>query len=447
MVCAGVIALALPMLVGAAPPAERSAFDDLPDPAVLEDREAVEAAERRTEPEPSERDSADELVSGEHVEEDETAVEEDEQVEDAAVEPAQPKIAAKVLKDAKWIKHEVVPGEMLDDIAERYQVKRASLIRWNKLDKDKPRIYAGRELSVYTKFIPPPKQKITYTVVYGDTWNKIADAHGVDVEDLRITWNPKVPRKFKAGQEIVIWLDPMTGAGGAGGHFDEVGEAVGEVAKASAGTSAIAVKALPLVKIPRGSISVGQPNRGKLANSAALPENDKLYTVRKPEEAYGSSHTLHNLQLAIANWRQDTGFDRPLIIGAISKKGGGRLRPHSSHQSGRDVDIRLPTKKGIPASKIPESASEIDWDASWGLIAALVATGEIQYIFLSSSRQKHLYQAAKRAGASKDLLERVIQYPERPKSGDAIVRHAKGHEAHIHVRFNCAPNETKCESY
>src|SRR5690606_19434846 len=110
---------------------------------------------------------------------------------------------------AKWIKHEVIPGERLDDIATRYDVHTASLIRWNKLDKNKPRIYAGRKLAVYTKHIPPPPRKISYTVEFGDTWNKIAAAHHVDPDRRRHRWNPKAPRNFKAGQELVIWVDPL----------------------------------------------------------------------------------------------------------------------------------------------------------------------------------------------------------------------------------------------
>jgi murein endopeptidase len=191
---------------------------------------------------------------------------------------------------------------------------------------------------------------------------------------------------------------------------------------------------------------VGRPNRGRIVNSIALPENKKLYTIRKPEEAFGSSHALHNLQLAIANFRQATGFDRAIVIGAISKKGGGRLRPHSSHQSGRDVDVRLPVDKGVKGTAA-ENVSQVDWDATWALVSALVATGEIQYIFLSHSRQKYLYRAAKRAGASKDMLERIIQYPRKSGTNNGIVRHARGHTSHMHIRFTCAANEGRCESY
>jgi murein endopeptidase len=415
----------LPSLAVASPPEADSAFDDLPqlDP---DDEAADEDEADAPEPEPAAKAPASE---------DEAEPEPESEAPEAEPEP--PKAAVKQLSKPKWIKHEVVPGERIDDIAVRYAVRRESLIRWNKLDADKPKIYAGRELAVYTKHIPPPQQKLIYTVESGDTWAKIAGEYRVDAEDLRIRWNPKVPRKFKIGQEIVIWVDPANDP-------QLLQDSSDAHTTASAGVSKPAAAKLPLVAIKTGSVSVGKPNRGKIVNSIALPENTSLYTIRKPDECFGSSHTLHNVQLAIANFRQATGYSGEVVIGAISKQGGGRLRPHSSHQSGRDVDIRLPLKN---ASGSADNVDDVDWDATWALLQAIVATGEVQYIFLSTSRQKYLYKAAKRAGASKDMLERMIQYPRKSGSNDGIIRDESGHTAHFHVRFTCAPNETRCESY
>lgn len=424
----------VPLLVGAAPPGP---FEELPDVEPVSNVEADLASEAGL-------DASDEPVEDDALaNEDDVATDEDESsIEDDLLEvetpppPEEPKVEILVLKKPKWIKHEVVPGERLDDIALRYDVKRGSLIRWNKLDSDKPQIVAGKSLSIYTKHIPPAQQKIVYAVVKGDTWQKIADAHGVDVDHLRFRWNPKVPRNFKAGQEIIVFIDPL---------LQPASAAIGSLTGAGE-VKTVAGKVIPVAAIPKGGVSVGKPNKGKLVNGKQLPENDKLYTIRRPEEAFGSSHTLSHLQAALAEFRRATGYDREIVIGAISKKSGGRISPHSSHQSGRDVDIRMPAKKGVKSSEM-DDASDIDWNATWGMIRALVATGEVQYIFMSHSRQKYLYEAAKKAGVKKDELERIIQYPNKAKTNNGIVRHAKGHDVHIHVRFTCASNETKCESY
>ena len=391
------LALALPAMGLAAPPEDGLAFEELP----LRDAESESEVDAEPENEP----------------------ESDPEIEPQ--EPEAPKSPIEELSEPKWIKHAIVPGERLEDIALRYDVSTASLMRWNKLDKKHPKIYAGRELSVYTKHIPPPQRKIVYEVEYGDTWGKIADAHHVDVELLRERWNPKVPRKFKAGQEIVIWIDPLA-----------------DPSWGSSSSASTSNASLPLVSIPRGSISVGKPDDGRIVNSVQLPENRKLYTIRKPEEAYGSSHALDNLQLAIARWRRDSGFTGSLKIGSISKRGGGKLKPHSSHRSGRDVDIRLPLEREDGSA---DEIGDVDWDALWILVMAFIDTGEVETIYLTSDRQKYLYAAAKRAGASSDTIDRVMQYPEKGGRNNGIVRHSHGHDAHIHVRFGCAANETHCE--
>lgn len=445
LITAALACLWLPLSADAGPPEPGEHLAELPSPDDLPEVEPA-SADAKTEKKSDEKAQESEQPADEDEgEEDKSAVEIDDPVAEAQPakqEPAKPKSAIKKLSKPKWIKHEVIPGERLEDIATRYDVRTASLIRWNKLDPEKPRIYAGRELAVYTKHIPPPQQKIIYTVKFGDTWDKIAAAHRVDPDHLRKRWNPKVPRAFKAGQEIVIWIDPLTDPD----LLDDPGE---QLAKATAGTSAVAptsvsAASLPLVAIQKGAVSVGKPNKGKVINSIALPENKKLYTIRKPDQSFGSTHALYNLQLAIAQWRQVSGFTGALLIGAISKKGGGRLRPHSSHQSGRDVDIRLPLKQPDGSA---DNVNDVDWDATWSLILALVATGEVEYIFLTTDRQKHLLKAAKRAGASKDMIDRILQYPETSGHKNGIVRNQKGHTAHFHVRFNCAANETRCETY
>ncbi len=337
----------------------------------------------------------------------------------------------------KWIRHEIIPGETLQDIADRYGVYRKSLIRWNKMDPDRPRLYAGKTLKVYAEHVPPERVEISYVVKYGDTWAKIAEAHGIEESDLR-RWNLKVPRRFKAGTKLVVWLEPedleeepefaLSGGGEQGEAAIEKNDAL-----------------LPLEKFSTRSESVGSPNSGRISNSTQLPENPPLYTRLRPEEAYASSHTIATLQLAVARWRRDSGYLGKLVIAALSKRGGGRLSPHKSHQSGRDVDIRMPVKKGVKGS-LAENASQVDWDATWGLVRALLETGQIQYIFLSYERQPYLYKAAKRAGASKDELEKWIQYPRKNHTNNGVVRHAKGHTAHIHVRFHCGPKEPRCRT-
>ncbi len=327
----------------------------------------------------------------------------------------------------KWITHKVVPRERLDEIADRYGVTKDAIIRWNAKLKKSSYIYAGQTLRIYAKKFPPPREKITYVVQRGDTWNAIAKRHNVEPNDLR-NWNRKVPRGFKAGTKLIVYTNPVAKSPAALGSAEGLGEEA----------------ELPEIDVRRGGLAVGKPNRGWLLNGVQLESGDML-SVRDPDKAWGTTHTLENLQTAVAKFRAKSGHDEPLQVGAISKKKGGKFRPHSSHQSGRDVDLRMPKRKG--ADPKSSAVSDIDWDKTWVLIEELIATGEVEYIFLDWQRQKRLYTAARKAGASKSVVEKAIQYPRAKKTNNGVVRHAEGHNVHIHIRFKCAPGNGRCESY
>lgn len=330
-----------------------------------------------------------------------------------------------------WIKHRVIQKETLDSIAARYGVTRQAIVRWNKKKLGKREwIFAGQRLSIWAHDpVPPPREKVTYEVKRGDTWPKIAAKFDVPVGHLR-AWNPKVPKSFIAGTDLVVWTNPKApppdeelplGEGGV----DEGGDP------------------LPTVLVKAGGLSVGKPNRGKLRNGVQLPDNDMI-VVRDPEKAWGSTHAIEQLLLAVAKFREASGYTDKLVLGAVSLKGGGRFRPHKSHQSGRDFDLRMPKKSG---RKKVESINDIDWGATWELIKALHDTGEVEYIFMSWSRQRALHKAARARGATSSELATLIQYPRKPKTGKGLVRHSQGHDKHIHIRFTCAKGNERCESY
>lgn len=322
-----------------------------------------------------------------------------------------------------WVKHKVVPRERIDDIEMRYGVSQKELARWNKRLRKKGWIYAGQTLKIYARRVPPPREKITYVVQRGDRWAAIANAYNVREADLRY-WNRKVPRAFRVGQELTVYTNPM--------DVPDPEAADGEG------------PAPDTLSVRSNGLSIGKPNRGRLQSGVQLPESEH-YTLRDPDRSYGSSHAVEVIHDAIAAFRAETGYDGEVKIADLSKKGGGRLRPHSSHQSGRDADIRLPRRRG--RSKDDNSIAAIDWDLSWALVEAFIDSGEIEYIFLETSRQKALRKAAQRAGATDAELGRAIQYPQRRGTNNGFVRHASGHRVHIHVRIKCSDANSRCESY
>ncbi|MEZ4382482.1 MAG: penicillin-insensitive murein endopeptidase [Nannocystaceae bacterium] len=366
---------------------------------------------------------------------------EDEDEDEAEEEPEA--AADPVDDEPKWIKHTIIPYEKIGDIAERYGVSVKSIIRWNKLNPKKIYLRAGKTLKVRAVRPPPPKVKYEYEIQRGDSWEKIAKAHDVDVDLLR-KWNKpkktksgKTPAVMIAGKTLQIWVDPdvLSDGAAAGEGGGDAGAAPGKGGDAAARRIA--------AKVRRNAQSIGTPTKGRLVNGVSFPEAPDLYQLRKPAQAFGSSHTIKTAIMAISEFRRRSKYKRELVIGAVSLPRGGRFRPHRSHQSGRDIDIRLPVRASVDHHQ-PPRANEVDWKAAWRLIKAFADTGEVQYIFLEYGLQKVLYRAAQASGATKQELAALIQWPRPAKSNNGVVRHAKGHTSHIHVRLKCGPRESKC---
>lgn len=326
------------------------------------------------------------------------------------------------------IDHKVIPFETLPDVARRYGVSLDDLAQWNFLNPDKPELVAETTLLIKSpKRRPLPQTRVKYTVDTGeDSWTKLASRFEVPVTRLQ-AYNPEA--KLAPGTEVEIWIDPKPYK------------------------PRLPRKPLPQFTVDRRAVSIGKPNAGKLNGGIQLPKSP-LYIRRTPRLMWGSSQTISNLQQAVAAFRQDVDYDGELILSDISARDGGYLKPHKSHQAGRDIDIWLPTIKGVYKKKYLDTGgekprrplfAEVDWYAVWGLVRALIKTGAVQYVFLDWRYQEFVYRAAVEMGATEDELDEWIQWPRPRVSSKGIFRHSLDHLSHIHVRFLCAPWEPDCK--
>ncbi len=319
------------------------------------------------------------------------------------------------------IKHRVRPRERVTQIAIRYGVQPEDLRRWNKKLGPQARFPKQRTLRVRARRLPPPRQKVHYVVQEGEGWMDVSSKFRIEHRDLHAyNWNV---RELTPGRAITLWVDPgwpQTIHPNEGPpvpeHFD----------------------------VQTGGLSVGRPNRGRLQDGVLLPESP-LYT-RKPKTSglYGSSHTIEQIQRAFAIFRHDSGFTGDVVIGALSRRRGGRFVPHLSHQSGRDIDIRLPLWPGVATVGSPQQ-DEIDWYATWELVEAFIETGQVATIFLDVHRHRNLYEAARAMGETPENLEDVIPWPRFARGSQPVIRHSPGHDTHIHVRIKCGPDEPRCK--
>lgn len=319
-----------------------------------------------------------------------------------------------------WIKHKPIPGETLEDIARRYDVTPADIGGWNGINPSQPIPRKKKDLRIKTSTVPHPRERVEHLVKRGDTWDSITKALGVGLDKLR-KQNPRLPDKLdpKKKHKVVAWRDLDV-----------------------APTVALTTK-LGQIRVRGGGVSIGKPSRGRLVRGVELPERPDLYVRRKPEEAYGSTHTVMQMLAAFTRFRHDSGYKGQVVVGGMSRPKGGRFRPHKSHQSGRDVDIRLPLLLAAQHKKNP-TAGDVDWPATWKLIHAFLVGGEVEYIFLDYTLQKRIYKAARESGVTQEQLETWLQWPAKPRTNKGVIRHVKGHRAHIHVRVRCAASEKHC---
>jgi LysM repeat protein len=324
------------------------------------------------------------------------------------------------------IEHVVIPAETVEEIALRYDVPIQAVMRWNGIDESTP-LEPGRVLEIRTSKNPLPQQELTYRPDKQESWSSLAKRFDVPVSKLQ-AYNPGIADAvIKPGMELTIWVDPKP-------------------LKKKADVQ------IPEFTVRKDAISIGSPKNGKIENAIQFPANDKLYKRRNPQIMWCAANMAENLQRAIASFRYTYDFEGEIVVADMSNRWGGKFDPHQSHQSGRDVDIWLPSLKGVyQPSHLHDGkdrrpyADEADWFALYGFLKALHETGEVQAVFLAYELHDRVYKAAKLMGASDEELDAMITYPRHWTHRGALLQHSSGHTRHVHVRFKCAAND-QCDT-
>ncbi|MGB1016620.1 MAG: penicillin-insensitive murein endopeptidase [Nannocystaceae bacterium] len=298
-----------------------------------------------------------------------------------------------------------------------------------------------QEVTVSEQFEPEPEpepescRNFRHRVEHGDSWEILANMYGIPAED------------------IASHNDSSLGEAPLDGTVLEVCSN-----KSVENREARKIRVPASIEVPEGedpSITLGAPNRGQLINAVALPEAN-YYDLRCSGTAYSTKDVADRLGRSLALLRKR--YRGQIIVADISLKSGGDFRPHASHQSGRDVDIWLPIvggryavsercrRCGTPWCR-PDTA-EIDWEATWLLLQALVApelgaepahkrkpsvgVSEI-FLDLDVDSREQIRRAALET-VEEDEYKRII----------GKVTDNERHKVHMHVRFACPLTDSDC---
>jgi LysM repeat protein/murein endopeptidase len=178
-----------------------------------------------------------------------------------------------------------------------------------------------------------------------------------------------------------------------------------------------------------GSMAVGFVHSGRLVNAKRFPQGPDWIVV-SPEVAWATEETVDYLAEAIREVRAKFPNAPPLRVNGISNKEGGYLRPHKSHQNGRDVDVGFyyPTVDPI---REREREKYINVPLNWALLRALVTKTDVQMVLVDRRVRQVIYNYALASGEDKAWLDSLFN-----DGPTGIVRHARRHRDHFHIRFH-----------
>ncbi len=295
--------------------------------------------------------------------------------------------------------HVVEPGEHLGLIAGLYGVMSKDIVALNPKLADNPNhIRVGQKLAICPEIPPREILEFDYEVRSGDTFIAIARGNGLAPDELLALQDGKLrdPNKLRVGHKLRIVT-------------------VGEI--------------LP-------GFEPEPPQPGRLSNGRKLPKHE-AYVIKRDHNVYGTARTIRLIGQVVDRYTKRADGGPKLRIGDISKSGGGPLGGHLSHQEGRDLDIGL-VLTGDLADRLHFSGANernIDLRRTWILIEEFIATGEVRVIYLDYEIQALLYEYAKQNGVPKAKLDEYFQYPRGTGRTRGLIRHWRGHENHLHVRF------------
>ena len=185
-----------------------------------------------------------------------------------------------------------------------------------------------------------------------------------------------------------------------------------------------------------GSISVGYAEAGRLINGVQMAPGD-AWTVVAPDNAWGTRETVVYLSVIANAVKEQFPYVAPLRVNHIGKKEGGYLRPHHSHQSGRDADLGFYYRAGMNPGMIKgPRENAMDLPANWALVRALATQTDTQVILLDRRVQKVLYDYAVSIGEDRRWLDSLFN-----AGRSSLLQHVRRHRDHFHVRFYSARSQ------
>ncbi|MFO0632706.1 MAG: penicillin-insensitive murein endopeptidase [Nannocystaceae bacterium] len=188
------------------------------------------------------------------------------------------------------------------------------------------------------------------------------------------------------------------------------------------------------------SQSVGYPSGGSLEGAVPMVEGSGRRILAIPWKTWGADTTIAMLDALLDRWAA-RGRVQPILVGNIANRTGGRLEPHSTHQSGRDVDLGYPQilAAGAELNWQEMNAKNLDAAETWALLLLLGDSGAVEEIYIDREIQRLLYDYALRSELlSKSALAKWMNTPTRRRRRRLHPARARPHRSPARALLLCA---------
>ncbi len=192
------------------------------------------------------------------------------------------------------------------------------------------------------------------------------------------------------------------------------------------------------------SLSVGNPNHGWQVRAKKLRKRPYLH-LKKGSHPYGHPALVLMLYRSAKEVARGA-HGSVMLVGDLSRKEGGPLAGHRSHQSGRDADVAFyaTDAKGKPVTldhfvtfdgegKARDgSGLEFDERRNWLLVQSWVRDRRagLSHIFVSMPLRARLLRYGAKHRRYKKYVREATKLLKQPEDSSP-------HDDHFHVRISC----------
>ncbi len=201
--------------------------------------------------------------------------------------------------------------------------------------------------------------------------------------------------------------------------------------------------------------SVGSPTDGRLLGGSRLADAPylRILPMYASDDARWGLGSLVALVDRSARAVRRQFPDAVLSVGHLSRRGGGDIDRHASHESGRDADLSfyirdqahhplysdhmVPFRGDGTAPSWP--GAFFDDARNWALVSAIAQEEHthVTYVFVAAPLRARLLAYAARTGASVAIRNRAAELMVQPRG-------SLPHDDHFHVRIGCPAGMTAC---